>query len=119
MASTSPFIGDLALTYATNFAFCKDGSDKLQEKTLVVDVSVGYQRVEDFIIDMSSNAQNPNAGGEQMLSALTSTPAPTAATPLSPMRREKSVPEFPSIVIPVAITLLSILFLKKVLVDRK
>jgi len=35
------------------------------------------------------------------------------------MRREKSVPEFPSIVIPVAITLLSILFLKKVLVDRK
>ncbi|MDF2957380.1 MAG: hypothetical protein OD814_001002 [Candidatus Alkanophagales archaeon MCA70_species_1] len=92
-----------------------------QEKTLVVDVSVGYQRVEDFIIDMSSNAQNPDAGGEQTLSALTSTPASssTAATPLSPMRREKSVPEFPSIVIPVAITLLSILFLKKVLVDRK
>ena len=24
VASTSPFIGDLALTYATNFAFCKD-----------------------------------------------------------------------------------------------
>ncbi|RLE73794.1 MAG: hypothetical protein DRJ56_08615, partial [Thermoprotei archaeon] len=62
-----------------------------QEKTLVVDASVGYQRVEDFIIDMSNNAQNPDAENKQ-ISTPTSTPASssTAATPLSPMREEKS-----------------------------
>jgi len=73
---------------------------------------------------MNNNAHNPDADAEsKQISAPTLTLTPssssTAATPLSPMREEKSVPEFPSIVIPVAITLLSILFLKKVLVDKK
>ncbi|RLG37644.1 MAG: hypothetical protein DRN91_04940 [Candidatus Alkanophagales archaeon] len=85
-----------------------------QEKTLVVDASAGYQRVEDFIINVGDNPSGTEE--EQTLSAPTSTPAPTsAALPMG----EKSVPEFPSILIPVAITLLSILFLKRVLVDRK